>query len=560
MAEDQQTTEYRPQLFSAAERRITMTALMIVFMLSALDQTIVSTAMPRIVAQLKGLNLYAWVTTAYLLSSTVMVPIYGKLSDLYGRKAVLVTGVSIFTAGSFLCGMAGEFGDLPILGGGMVQLIVFRAVQGIGGGALFTCAFAIIADMFEPRERGKLGGIFGSVFGLASVLGPILGGFFTDMGTAHLGPLSIAGWRWVFYVNLPLSLLALFMLLVKMPALTHRRPGKIDFLGAGLIIVTFTPLLLALGWAGRDYAWGSPVILGMFALSAVGLAAFVLVERVASNPILDLHLLANRVFLTANSAAFVTSMAFMGTVTFLPLYMQLGQGVPATVSGLSVLPLMLGLIASSTIAGMLTTKFGRYKPFLLAGTLFMCLGSFFLTQIQPTSSTPDILWRMLVLGIGLGPMQSLFSLAVQNAVKPQEIGVATSASQFFRQIGSTIGVAAFGAVLTQNLALSAARAPHAPGAVVHAFTLSDLERMAVASQTAGGHHAAIHAARPLLGMVGRTIVTDSIRGVVFASLLVSAIGLLLTLLVPELPLRSRHPAKGRDSEAESEAALAPAHT
>jgi EmrB/QacA subfamily drug resistance transporter len=560
MADDSRMEAYQPQEFSSAERRITLAALMIVFLLSALDQTIVSTAMPRIVAQLQGLNLYAWVTTAYLLASTVMVPIYGKLSDLFGRKAVLVTGVGIFTAGSFLCGMAGEFGPLPLIGGGMVQLIVFRAVQGIGGGALFTCAFAIIADMFAPRDRAKLGGMFGSVFGLASVLGPVIGGFFTDLGTTHLGPLAIAGWRWVFYVNLPLSLFALFMLLVKMPTLTHRRPGKIDFVGAGLIIATFTPLLLALGWAGRDYAWGSPTILGLFALSAAGLAAFVWVERIAPNPILDLHLLANRVFLTANTAGFVTSMAFMGTVTFLPLYMQLGQGVPATVSGLSILPLMVGLIASSTGAGLLVTKTGRYKPFLLGGTLFMCVGTFLLTQIRPTTSTLDIVWRMLVFGIGLGPMQSLFSLAVQNAVKPQEIGVATSASQFFRQIGSTIGVAAFGAVLTANLALAAAHAPHAPGVATHALTLSDLERMAVASAAAGAHHGVVHATRPLLDMAGRVIVTDAIRGVVFASLAVSVLGLLLTLMVPELPLRSRHPAAGRSSEVESEAALAPAHT
>lgn len=556
---DKQAADYTPQIFSSAERRITLAALMIVFLLSALDQTIVSTAMPRIVAQLQGLNLYAWVTTAYLLSSTVMVPIYGKLSDLYGRKAVLVTGVGIFTMGSFLCGVAGEFGPLPLLGGGMVQLIVFRAVQGVGGGALFTCAFAIIADMFAPRERGKLGGIFGSVFGLASVLGPILGGFFTDMGTTHLGPLSVAGWRWCFYVNLPLSLLALFMLLVKMPALTHRRPGKIDFIGAGLIIVSFTPLLLALGWAGRDYAWGSPTILGLFAISAAGLIAFVVAERFAPNPILDLHLLANRVFLTANSAGFVTSMAFMGTVTFLPLYMQLGQGVPATVSGLSMLPLMVGLIASSTICGLLVTKTGHYKPFLLMGAGFMCVGAFLLTQIQPETPTQDIVWRMLVLGIGLGPMQSLFSLAVQNAVKPQEIGVATSASQFFRQIGSTIGVAVFGAVLTQNLAMAAARGQHAPGTAVRALTLSDLERMAVANQVAGAHHGAV-AHHALLDIAGRIIVTDSIRGVVFTALVVSGLGLLLTLLVPELPLRSRHPAAGRPSEAESEAALSPAHT
>jgi EmrB/QacA subfamily drug resistance transporter len=535
--------EYRQQTFTKAERQATLAGVMIVFLLSAMDQTIVSTAMPRIVAQLQGLNLYAWVTTAYLLASTVMVPIYGKLGDLYGRKAILVAGVSIFTSGSVLCGMAGEFGAFPLLGGGMVQLIVFRALQGLGGGALFTGAFAVIADLYPPRERGKLGGLFGATFGLSSVLGPVIGGFFTDLGPTHLLGLTIAGWRWVFYVNLPLSLIALFVLIYKMPVLTHRVPGRVDFIGAILIVATFVPLLLALSWAGRDYAWTSPLILGLFAGSALGLAAFLIAESLVPNPILSLALFKNKVFATTNAAGFVTNMAFMGLVTFLPLYMQLGQGVPATVSGLTLLPLMMGLIGSAAISGLLVTKTGRYKPFLLGGTVMMVLGALLLSAVTPQTQTLDVAWRVLVLGIGLGPIQSLFSLAVQNAVKPQDIGVATSASQFFRQIGSTIGVAVFGTVLTQQLAAAAASAAaKTPGAHVHALTLSDLEQMAVNSQLAAhvkGAHAAAHAA---LDMTGRLVVTNAIRGVIFTALIVSVLGFLATMLVPELPLRSRQPA------------------
>jgi len=544
---------YQPQTFTADEKRATLAGVMIVFLLSAMDQTIVSTAMPKIVAQLQGLNLYAWVTTAYLLSSTVMVPIYGKLGDLYGRKAILVTGVSIFTVGSVLCGMAGEFGAFPLLGGGMIQLVVFRALQGIGGGALFTGAFAVIADLYPPRERGKLGGLFGATFGLSSVLGPVIGGFFTDLGPTHLLGLTIAGWRWVFYVNLPLSLIALFMLIVKMPRLTHRVPGRIDFLGAILIVATFVPLLLALSWAGKDYAWTSPRIVGLLIGSAVGLCAFLAAEAVVPNPILSLSLFKNKVFATTNLAGFITSMAFMGLVTFLPLYMQLGQGVPATVSGLTLLPLMVGLIMSASGSGFLVSKTGRYKPFMLGGTVLMIIGAVLLLGVTPQTKTLDIVWRVFILGLGLGPIQSLFSLAVQNAVAPTQIGVATSASQFFRQIGSTIGVAVFGTVLTDQLAAAARAAAMRAGGAVHVLTLTDLEKMAVASQLAAKAKGA-QAAHQALDMTGRLVVTDAIRGVIFTALVVSILGLLAITLVPELPLRSRQPT-GAPEEGGAETAM-----
>ncbi len=514
---------------------------MIVFLLSALDQTIVSTAMPRIAAQLQGLNLYAWVTTAYLLSSTVMVPIYGKLGDLYGRKAVLLSGVTIFTLGSVLCGMAGEFGPLPIIGGGMVQLIVFRAIQGLGGGALFISAFSIIGDMFAPRERGKFGGIFGSVFGLASILGPVIGGFFTQLGTLHLGDIAIQGWRWIFYINLPLSVLSLFMIAVKMPPLTHRIPGKIDWIGAALIVITFVPLLLALSWGGRDYAWNSPRILELLGLSVVSLVAFIGVEAYAPHPILSLRLFRNRTFTTANLSSFIVFIAFMGVVTFLPLYMQLGLGAAPTASGIAMLPLMLGLILSSTASGFLVNKTGRFKGVLVSGLVIMSMGVVLLVIAPEGASLWDISWRVLVMGIGLGPTQSLYGLAVQNAVSPREIGVATSTSQFFRQIGSTMGVAIFGTVLTNNLA-SAARA--VGGA--HTMSLSELEKLAAGRAVAAGVNKAATAA---LDHTSQAIITMAMRNVFLAGLGVLALGFLMTLLIPPAKLRGRGPTVAEELDA-----------
>ncbi len=530
---EQGVLDFQPQSFTSAERQVTLAGIMIVFLLSALDQTIVSTAMPRIVSQLQGLNLYAWVTTAYLLSSTVMVPIYGKLSDLYGRKAILVAGVAIFTLGSVLCGMAGEFGPMPLLGGGMVQLIVFRAIQGLGGGALFISAFSIIADMFAPRERGKFAALFGSVFGLASILGPVIGGFFTQVGTAHIGSVEIEGWRWIFYINMPLSVLALFMIAVKMPPLTHRIPGTIDWLGSALIVITFVPLLLALGWAGRDYAWGSPRIVGLLALSAVGLGAFVWAESIAAHPILSLRLFTNRTFTMANVASFIVSLAFMGVASFLPLYMQLGLGAAPTVSGIAMLPLMFGLLVASGLTGLLVNKTGRFKGLLVGGVGVMLIGFLLLAAAPAGASLWDIGWRVLIMGIGLGPTQSLYSIAVQNAVSPREIGVATSTSQFFRQIGATVGVALFGTLLTNNLSSAARKL----GGGLHNLTLSDLEKLAIGRAAAGvGKAAGVGVDR-----ISQAIVTLAMRDVFLAGFGVLILGLATTLLIPTVLLRGRGP-------------------
>ncbi len=508
-------------------RRITVIALVIVLLLGALDQTIVSTAMPRIVAQLQGLSLYAWVTTVYLLTSTVMVPIWGKLGDLYGRKLVLVWGVSIFILGSALCGLAGEFGTLPVIGGGMTQLIVFRGLQGVGGGALFTSAFAVIADLYPPRERGKLSGYFGAVFGLASVVGPLIGGFLTQHGTTHLGGVTIAGWRWVFYVNLPLSALALFMIIARTPSLRAGRGGKIDLLGAALVVAAFVPLLLALSWGGHQYAWGSATILTLLATTAVSLALFVLVELKAPEPLLPLDLFRNKVFSLGNGAAFVISMAFFGAITFVPLYLQLGIGVSATTSGMVLLPMMFGLILSSTVSGRLVTRLGRYKPMMLFGAVMMLLGVFLMTRLTPQTTSLGVAWRVFILGLGLGPSQGLFALAVQNAVPMERLGVATSSSQFFRQIGSTFGVAVFGAVMTQALAAEVAKAGGAGGAKL------SLDRL----QALAAQHAAAGSGRAVVDPLVRTAFSRAIVDLFWAAGAIALIGLVLIVLLPELPLR-----------------------
>ncbi|MFC4637572.1 MFS transporter [Deinococcus hohokamensis] len=443
-----------PLHFSDQEKKITLIGLMVVFLLAALSQNIVGTAMPRIVEELNGFNLYAWVTTSYLLASTVMVPIYGKLSDLYGRKPILIFGVVVFLLGSALCGLAGEPWLGNFLGGGMNQLIAARAVAGFGGAALFTIAFTILADMFEPAERARYGGLFGAMFGLSSVLGPVIGGFLTDQ----------LSWRWTFFANLPLGLLALFMIMVKMPSLSHRSGGKVDVWGTLLILTTTIPLLLALTWGGVTYAWTSATILGLFALAAVSLVGFLFVESRTKDAIIPLNLFRVPIFSIGNLASFILNIAFFGVVIFLPLYMQLVLGVSPTKSGTSMLPLMGGLIVTSILAGQIVSRTGQYKSWMIGGGVIVLIGLWSLTSLQADSTLLDLYWRMALVGLGLGPAQSLFTIAIQSGVPMQQLATATSSSQFFRQIGGTIGAAVFGTLLLNNLHTEMPRhLPQIPG-------------------------------------------------------------------------------------------------
>ncbi len=465
---------------TSAERRLTLAALAVVVLLSALDQTIVATAMPRIIEQLQGLSMYAWVTTAYMLTSTVSVPLYGKLSDQYGRKPILILGVIVFLVGSALCGLSGEFGRLPVLGEGMMQLVVFRALQGLGAGALMTVAMAVMADMYPPRERGKLFAVFGSMFGLATVVGPFIGGFFTDHGTVSLAGYEIAGWRWVFYVNLPLGAFALFMIIYRMPALRKGGGGSIDYLGAVLVVITAATLLLALTLGGTHYAWDSPTILGLFALSLGALVIFIWVERHAREPILPLHLFSIPTFRIATAGSFVMSMAFLGVVMFMPLYMQVVQGVSAVQSGVALLPLMLTLIVSSIGSGRIVARTGKYKALMVSGGVLLAVGVWSLTGLTADTTQADLTWRLALTGLGLGPAQTLFSLVIQNAAPSNQIGVATSMSQFSRQIGSTVGVAIFGTFLTHALTAELPKnVPQVPGGNMSQVDLAHAQSQAM---------------------------------------------------------------------------------
>jgi EmrB/QacA subfamily drug resistance transporter len=436
---------------SPRDRTLTVVGILLAMFLGAIDQTIVATALPSIVEDLGGLDRYAWVFTAFLIASTVLVPIYGKLADMYSRKTIELWAVGVFLGGSFLCGIAGEFGPLPLIGDGMNQLIVFRAIQGLGSAGLFSLAFIIIADLFPPNVRGKYQGLVGAVFGIASVLGPLIGGFLTDNAGGVIS--GVAGWRWVFYVNVPFGALALWFIITRMPPLLPRgERGRLDLPAAALLIAGLVPLVLALQLDRDLYPWTSATTLGMLAFSVLMLAAFVWQSLRSSNPILDLTLFKNTVFRTANVALFFQGAAFLSTIAFLPLFMINVVGVSATGAGLTLVPLSLGVVTGSVVAGQLVSRFGRYRLLILVGSTIFLVGVFMLSRLTPDVTQGYVTLVMVITGIGIGPSMPLYTLAIQNAVDVRKLGQATSASQFFRQIGGAIGTAILGTVLSVTLA------------------------------------------------------------------------------------------------------------
>ncbi len=529
-------------------RRLTLVAVMIVLLLSALDGTIVSTAMPRIIAELHGLERIAWLGTAYLLASTVTVPIYGKLGDLYGRRPILVFGVVVFLAGSMLCGLAGEFGALPLIGDAMNQLIVCRALQGIGAGALTTGAFAAVADIVPPAERGKYVGLFGAMFGFASIAGPGIGGALTEHATVTFAAHVISGWRFVFYVNLPLGAVALWILTTRLPNTGAQVGGerRIDWSGAALILAAFVPLLLALSWGGHQFAWGSPVIVGMIGGAVAALAMLIATSRGKGHAVVPLDLFAEPVFARGNLALFIINVAFMGLVMFLPLYLQVARGASATDSGFALLPLMGGILVASIISGQVTSRLRVYKPVIVAGAIVTLIAVALMLQIGPDTSRAGLLWRLALLGFGLGPAQGMFNLAIQSAVPVPRIGVATASAQFFRQIGSTVGVALFGAVLTNALAAELPR--RAPLVATATATGGSVDISH--AQTLAMNPAALTAALAARGVTDRARVAatheglrDSFAVAIVGLFPISAVlfiaSLLVTLFVPGRRLRGR---------------------
>jgi hypothetical protein len=439
-----------------------------------------------------------------------------------------------------------------VLGGGMTQLIVFRALQGIGGGGLFTVAFAIIADLYSPRERAQFAGIFGATFGIANVFGPVIGGFLADHGTAVVLGQTVAGWRWVFYANAPLSALALFMVLTQTPGLTHKGSrGRIDIVGAVLVITTSVPFLLALTWGGRDWAWGSWQILGLFALSVGSLITLIQVERRVPDPIVPLALFKDRIFSTSNAASVIMGAAFMGVASFMPLFMQVGQGMPATRSGLTMLAMMAGITLSSAINGKLVSMTGVYKPYMIAGAAILVGAVASMNFIGPNTSNFDIGWRLFLVGVGLGPTQSMFSLAIQNAVPVSQLGVATSASQFFRALGNTLGVAVFGVMLTTNLDAELTHRAPAGAAGMH-MSMADLQRMAMAQNDAARRHVGPPPPPTALQTTVRESFAAAIVSGMHVSLLAVGLGFIVVLMIPGLKLREHPEPVREEAEAESE--------
>lgn len=410
---------------------VSIGALLLGMLLAALDQTIVSTALPTIVSDLGGLDHLSWVVTAYLLASTAATPLWGKLGDQYGRKRLIQTAIVIFLVGSALCGMAQN----------MPQLIAFRALQGLGGGGLMVLSMAIVGDIVPPRERGRYQGLFGAVFGGTSVLGPLLGGLFTQ----HLS------WRWVFYVNLPVGVVALAVIATVL-RIPHRATRHvIDYLGTFLIASVATCLVLVASLGGTTWSWGSAQIVGLAVLGAVLAVAFVAVERNAAEPVLPLKLFRIRTFALSAVISFVVGFAMFGAMTYLPTFLQVVQGVSPTMSGVHMLPMVLGLLLSSTVSGQIVSRTGRWKVFPIAGTGVTTLGLLLLHQLDMDSSTAEMSGYFFVFGLGLGLVMQVLVLIVQNAVSYEDLGVATSGATFFRSIGASFGVAVFGTVFTNRL-------------------------------------------------------------------------------------------------------------
>ncbi len=417
---------------TTGSRRLILAAVAVMLLLAALDQTIVATALPTIVGDLGGIDHLSWVVTAYLLTSTVVGPLYGKLGDLYGRKRMMQISVTLFLAGSALAGLSQS----------MAFLIGSRAVQGLGGGGLFVLALTVIGDIIPPRERGKIQGLFGGVFGLSSVAGPLLGGFFTDT----------LSWRWIFYINLPLGIAALVVFAMAFKAKGARRQHKIDYLGAVSLSTALTAIVLFTSLGGRSFEWASPFIVSMEVLAVVAGALFLWIEARVSEPILPLSLFSYNSFWVLSGVGFATGAAMFGAITFLPLYLQVARGVSPTGSGLMMLPLSLGVLTGAIGSGFLMSRTGRYRHLPIIGTAVLTVGMLWLTQLQPDTPMAIVMVMMGVVGVGLGPTMSVTTTAIQNALPHQMIGVGTAGFTLFRQIGGSLGVSLFGALFSNRLA------------------------------------------------------------------------------------------------------------
>lgn len=493
--------------FSHREIQVILIGLLSGMLLAALDQSIVGTALPRIVSDLGGLDHLSWVVTAYLLTSTASTPLWGKISDLYGRRVIFQATIVIFLAGSMLCGLAQT----------MPQLILFRALQGIGGGGLMAIAFAIIGDVIPARERGRYQGYFGAVFGVSSLAGPLLGGWLTDA----------ISWRWIFYINLPVGIAALIItsLVLKMPVI--RRNTRIDYLGAATIVSAVAALLLYLNWAGEYYGWSSPQALALVATAIVLAVTFVFVELRAEDPIIPMRLFRNPIFTVGNAFGFLIGFAIFGGAIYLPLYLQAVKGFSPTESGLGMLPMVVGMFSMSIVSGQLITRTGRYKIFPIIGSVILIGALFLLSTLSMNSPYWQVAIYAYLFGTGLGLAMMTIVTPIQNAVEMKDMGVATSATTFGRSLGGAIGAALFGAILTSRLATYLA------------------ERLGGDAAMGGGKintndvQALQDLEEPLRSLV-LTSYTDAITDIFLYAIPIIVVALIVVLFLKEIPLRTSH--------------------
>ena len=416
---------------------IIMSSLMTGLLLAALDQTIVSTALKMIVEDFNGLNHYSWVVTAYLLTSTASTPLYGKISDLYGRRPVYQFAIIIFLIGSFLAGAASS----------MNQLIIFRAIQGLGAGGLMALTFVIVGDIVSPRERGKYQGLFGAVWGLSSVVGPLLGGFFSDRGEI----LGITGWRWIFYINLPFGILALIVTSMVLHIPKTKREHKIDYLGALLVVAAVVFVLVGLSVLGPENGWSDPRTVGALSLGSVIVVLYMFWEKRAVEPILPLSLFKNHTFTLTSIIGFIIGAGMFGAIIMLPLYLQIVQGATATEAGLKLIPLMLGILTVTITTGRIITKTGKYKIYPILGTITMSFGLLLMTRLEVDTPYWQLSIYAIIVGAGLGASMQTIVIALQNAVEFKDLGIATSSNTFFRSLGGAFGTAIFGTILSNQI-------------------------------------------------------------------------------------------------------------
>ena len=515
-----------PLELDARSRRLVVLGAMLAMFLAAIDATIVGTAVPRIVGDLGGIDLLAWVFTSYLLVSTVTLPLAGKLGDLYGRKPLFLVAVVIFVAASMVAGAAQS----------MELLIAARAAQGIGGGMIFATTFAVIADLYSPLERGRVQGAVAGVFGIASVIGPTLGGWITDVST----------WRWIFYINMPIGIIAFAVILLRMPWTRLYREGeaRIDFAGAVLLSVAVVPFLLAMVWGGDRYEWASAQTIGLVAISLVALAGFVAVEARAAEPLVPLFLFKNRTFAVSAVLLLLTGAGMFGALTMIPLYLQGVIGVSARTSGTLMTPMMIAIPISAGLAGWLMTRTGRYKYLLIAGILVMVAGLFSFATVDADTGRGQAIPRMIVITLGLGITLPLLNVVVQNAVPFQVVGVATASVQFFRQIGGTLGVALLTGVMLNNyrsglddVASGLPAVLDNPSALLNESEVAGLQARYEATAAAGDP------AFEIVLAAARVSLADAISVVFVVAAVTVALSIVAAIVLPELELQRFSPAE-----------------